>query len=351
MKIGVLGKGLPLLPLLFLIFTITSPASATQVRMPWPDENPPGLAYPAPPMNAPAAGSQIFVSPVPPPVPLPQQPATSPLNNTLPLLNQFNKKHYNGKHDDDIDSDELADGYSSNEPWLLQNGSHGELEACGHVPQVVQAAFKEAMDYRAYCPLAARGPNQHIVINDFSSRTNTPYMYIYNLDGTCDKKTAVTYGNGVGPRSPVPCDDDGSHLTPPGFHLTGYHSSDSFPASQCLGMVGLEGQESVARGVLIHPAANPGTASSWGCAGVGPFNDTKGKDGVVRIGVKSKIGEGALVYNYFGDKSAAGGCSNTAGLGHDHKVCDLDRGGRKTIPNVSNGVSQPTPIQDSNSAK
>jgi len=342
MEIGSKGKGYPLLS--FVLWLLISPhnAAATQVVMPWPDENPPGLAYPTPPMNSPAAGSPIFVSPTPPPMPVQQQqqPANSPLNNTLPMLNRLKRKRYNGKHDDDIDSDELAEGYSSDEPWLLTDGSHGELEECGHIPQVVQAAFKEAMDYREYCPLARdRGPNQHIVINDYSSRTTMPYMYIFNLNGTCDKKTAVTFGNGLGSR-PVPCDDDRSHLTPPGFHLTGYHNSDSFPASQCLGMVGLEGQESVGRGVLIHPAAHPGTASSWGCSGVGPFDR-----------VKAMIGEGALVYNFFGDKAAPGGCRNSAGLGHDHKVCDLDRGGRQTVPNVSNGAPQTAPVQDSNSSK
>jgi hypothetical protein len=135
-------------------------------------------------------------------------------------------------------------------------------------------------------------------------------MYIFDVNGVCLKKTAVSYGNGVGARVPVACNDNQSHLTPPGFFLTGYHSSRDYPNS--LVMVGLEGQNSAGRGILIHPAASPGTASSWGCAGVGPFQQ-----------VKQLLGEGSMVYNYFGDRPAADGCNNKNGL-TSHNFCRLD---------------------------
>jgi hypothetical protein len=94
-------------------------------------------------------------------------------------------------------------------------------------------------------------------------------------------------------------------------------------------MVGLEGQNSVdPRGILIHPALSPGTPSSLGCSGIsyGEF-----------CSLKSEIGYGSLVYNYFGSTPAPAGCSNTSGLIHNG-MCRPDPGA-PAIPAEATGVS------------
>jgi hypothetical protein len=215
----------------------------------------------------------------------------------------------------------------SNNPNTSSNVvSTSKLEECGHTPQSVETARTEAMTYRSQCRLADRGDNQKIVINDYSG--GTPTMYIFDTHGNCIAKTAVTYGNGAGHGAPQPCASDSSHLTPPGFHLTAYHNGAKYGADDSLLMVGLEGQNSASRSILIHPAAQPGTASSWGCSGVG-YNCART--------IQQLLGTGALVYNYFGSKPLAPGCGSSAGMSHSTS-CQLDRSA-PSIPAAATGAS------------
>jgi hypothetical protein len=216
----------------------------------------------------------------------------------------------------------------------------GKMEQCGaQTPPQVKAAFDEAIAYRASCGAAQRGTQQKIAINDYSSQSNPPSMYIFDLQGNCLGKTAVTYGNGAGRVKPQPCHINGSHLTPAGFHLTAYHDGGKYGANNALGLVGLEGQNSVGRGVIIHPAKSPGTASSWGCSGVGfdAFN-----------AVKSTLGFGSLVYNYFGNTGAPNRCPGTPGLTGHHNRCQMDGGSRVPASSTAGGTPN---LYDSGTAK
>lgn len=212
---------------------------------------------------------------------------------------------------------------------MAQRAGSGVMEKCGGVPSNVRSALNEAMSFRSSCALAQRGNNQKIAINDYSGN-GTPHMYIFDLEGNCYGKTAVTYGNGAGPTKPQPCNDNGSHLTPAGFHLTARHDGARYNASNSVGLVGLEGQNSRQRGVIIHMARAPGTASSWGCTGVGSqaFN-----------AVKTTLGEGSLVYNYFGNSQGPASCRNKNGLPGKHSSCRLDA--NVSIPAQSTGGGQP----------
>ncbi len=207
----------------------------------------------------------------------------------------------------------------------------GIMEACGDPPASAHEAFETAKNFRQKCSLANRGDNQKIAVNDYST-IRMPYMYIFDIHGNCLGKTAVTYGNGAGPVRPQPCNDDGSHLTPPGFFLTAEHNGASYGPGNSLGLVGLEGQGAKGRGVVIHPAQAPGTASSWGCSGVGY--------GAFRA-VQKSLGKGALVFNYFGNTGRPGGCTNINGLNPAHNFCRLDPGA-PGIPQMSTSQGAPT---------
>jgi hypothetical protein len=195
------------------------------------------------------------------------------------------------------------------------------LENCGQPPQSVKDAFNEAIAYRNSCNVANRGDGQKIVINDYSG-TNRG-MYIFEPNGTCLKKTAVTYGSGgAGADGAMPCSSSGAHATPPGFHLTAKNcdgSASGYDSTNSLRMYSLQRQGSSARGVIIHGSSNAKQNLSWGCAGVGCITD------IMRL-----LGSGSLVYNYFGDKGQAPGCGNATGMRGD-KTCEME-GGNSAIP-------------------
>jgi len=213
---------------------------------------------------------------------------------------------------------------------ISQQIGSGEMEACGEPPPSARGAFEIAKNFREKCSLAHRGENQKIAVNDYSS-VRMPMMYIFDLQGKCLGKTAVAYGNGVGPTRPMPCGDTGSHLTPPGFHLTSVHNGALYNSSNSLGLVGLEGQNSKARGVIIHKSRAPGAASTWGCSGVG---------NQAFYAVKKSLGEGSLVYNYFGNTPAPAHCRNRNGLSPAHNFCRLDPGA-PSLPGISTSQGAP----------
>ncbi len=221
-------------------------------------------------------------------------------------------------------------------PGMAQIPGSGKMEHCGPMngPTQVKSALMEAKEFMNKCSLARRGPSQKIAINDYSGGS-TPMMYIFDLEGNCLGKTAISYGNGKGKVKPLPCSDDGEHLTPAGFHLTSYHNGAKYSAPSAIGMVGLEGQNSVGRGIIIHPAKSPGTASSWGCSGVGfdAFN-----------AVKTTLGEGSLVYNFFGQTTGPSSCQNNAGLTGQHKFCRMDGGGNP-VPSSSTAGGSPSLVE------
>jgi hypothetical protein len=224
-------------------------------------------------------------------------------------------------------------------PGMSQIPGSGKMEHCGNTngPTQVQSALREAKEFLNKCSLARRGNNQKIAINDYSGGS-TPMMYIFDLDGNCLGRTAVSYGNGAGKVKPQPCSDNGAHLTPAGFHLTSTHNGAKYSGDRAIGLIGLEGQNSVARGVIIHPAKSPGTASSWGCSGVGyeAFN-----------AVKSTLGEGSLVYNFFGQATGPSSCRNNPGLTGQHNFCRMDRGGNP-VPSLSNAGGAPALVESAN---
>jgi hypothetical protein len=211
------------------------------------------------------------------------------------------------------------------------NLNAGNLEDCGAFSSEVKKAVEETKAYRRSCGYA--GTSKHIAINDYSA--NPPFMYLFDGDLKCLKRTAVTYGNGSGQSRPVPCSADGDHMTPPGFHLTATHNGERYNSGNSLLLVGLEGQRSAERNILIHQAANPGTASSWGCSGV---------SGACLTTVMEFLKVGGLVYNYFGSAPLAPGCGNSSGHGHEHLSCTLDqaRSDAASRPNQAPGGSTGT---------
>ncbi|MGE4130208.1 MAG: hypothetical protein AB7F86_01145 [Bdellovibrionales bacterium] len=209
----------------------------------------------------------------------------------------------------------------------------GVMEACGTPPAAVMEQFEMIKKFRAACVLAQRGDNQKIAVNDFSS-SNTKeasYMYIMDKDGKCLGKTMVAFGNGAG-GARVGCGDANSHLTPPGCHLTAVHNgSNKYNASNSLKMVGLQGQGSTGRGILIHATRAPGTSSTWGCAGVG-YDAFKA--------VQQTLGYGALVCNFFQANQLASGCGNRRGLSLMENACQLDADS-PSIPSQATGQGTP----------
>jgi hypothetical protein len=207
----------------------------------------------------------------------------------------------------------------------------GKLETCEleSLPSHIRGALSQAKNFKNTCRAADRGPNQPIAINDYTciGRVARPTMYIFVGDKCY--RTAVSYGNGGGRGCPLPCNDDGDHMTPAGFHLTGTHSggaSGKYDDRNSLLMVGLENQGSGGRGILIHAARSPGTASSWGCSGVKCYSD-----------VRAKLGKGALVYNFFGATPAPSGCSKREGLARPPSACQLEPGHQQKVPSGSIG--------------
>ncbi len=224
---------------------------------------------------------------------------------------------------------------SSGEYLNGPSGSRGEyfgpgvMEKCGTPPASATTALKEAQAFRAGCSYAQRGESQKIAINDYSTRP--AYMYIYDLNGTCLGKTMVAFGNGQGGEQ-VACSDHGSHLSPPGFHLTAVHNNGGgiYDSYNSLKMVGLQGQNSTGRGILLHACRAPGTSSTWGCAGVG-YDAFKA--------VQKTLGYGALVYNYWKRDQLSGRCKTSAGMSKSSD-CRPDRDS-PGIPGNATGQGSP----------
>jgi|GEM_PF-4870714 len=188
----------------------------------------------------------------------------------------------------------------------------------GQVPLSVKKALEETLEFQKTCGYLS-GFNKRIAINDYSDGSNPPTMYIFDDTGTqCLMKTEVAFGGGgAGIAPPEPCSGDGQKLTPPGIHLTATHNGSRYSGSNAIGLVGMSGQGSVGRGVIMHPKESAGKPSTWGCTGIDPGDFQK---------VREILGEGSIVNNYFGNKSAPGSCSDTNGLNAVGDNCRPDPG-------------------------
>lgn len=208
------------------------------------------------------------------------------------------------------------------------------LDACGAPPDSVNKALQEALHFKNACSVTRQvvTDSKKIVINDYSKMPAE--MYIFSSDGKkCFGKTAVSYGNGVnhvtgqrctdGSGKPLPCSEDGCHTTPPGFHLTAQHDGGNYNSSNSMSMVGLEGQGSLQRGILIHVASSSsvGAAASWGCSGVNCFQT-----------VQNLVGYNSLVYNYFGSTSLAPSCGDSHGMSAQRNPASCHKDGQRAPP-------------------
>ena len=174
----------------------------------------------------------------------------------------------------------------------------------------ITEAIKEAQDFLALCVAQGtiRAPNRLMAINDYRGRRGCMYL-IDVKTGKCEYATTSAYGTGSG-APPEPGCGNGSRMTPAGFHVTRPHNGARYDSSNSLGLVGLQGQDSVSRGVLIHQGKCSGGAATWGCAGVGNYPE-----------VRRRLGsQGALVYNYFGGR--VGNCSGA----RNKNSCRADNG-------------------------
>ncbi|WII70574.1 L,D-transpeptidase [Bdellovibrio sp. 22V] len=177
---------------------------------------------------------------------------------------------------------------------------------CGPLPSQVKKAFSEAQHFTNTCATARLAPGKRIAINDYSG-DGPPRMYVFNQEGKCIRAMPISWGVGSDRSGRMEaCSTDNSKKTPPGFHITARHLYGSrYNDNNSIGLAGLCGQNSLGdRGILIHGAANPGTASSWGCTGV-PFSEFQD--------LKELLGVGSLVYNYFGDTPSRN-CSDNSGF-------------------------------------
>lgn len=188
--------------------------------------------------------------------------------------------------------------------------------SCGNIPSQVQAAFKESVAFsNSGCGPAKLAPGKYIAVNDYSRQNGyAPAMYIFDQNGKCVKSVPVSWGVPASGRSPsnydmskkIPaCSTDGSNLTPPGFHLTTKHDGGKYDSSNSVGLAGLCGQPSSDRGVVIHAAHGvAGRYRTQGCPAV-PEGDLRQ--------IMNFLGEGSLVYNYFGPNPLKD-CSSDAGF-------------------------------------
>jgi hypothetical protein len=147
------------------------------------------------------------------------------------------------------------------------------------------------------------GKGGKIIISDYTN--DRGMMYIFDESGEkCLKALPVDYGTGAGKdAAPTASCESESKQTPAGFHVTDEtHDSAKYPQPNSLGLVGLEGQKSLARGILLHGATGDGGAHTWGCSGVEKSEFPN---------VRDLVGGGSLIYNYFGEKTkGASGCGD-----------------------------------------
>lgn len=197
-------------------------------------------------------------------------------------------------------------------PGRVPSGSRGTCPSANgqvSIPSSVSAALQQTIAFYRSCS-HTRGfesSGKHIAINDYSSGSNPPRLFIFDASGSrCVMSTPIAYGGG-GRRMapPAPCSGDGQKLTPPGIHVTASHNGKRYSGANAIGMVGLSGQGSVGRGVIMHPKNSAGAPSTWGCTGIKPSDFTK---------ARNILGEGSLVYNYFGSARVPGHCSDSSGI-------------------------------------
>jgi hypothetical protein len=203
----------------------------------------------------------------------------------------------------------MDDGNSSD----YASGAKGSAPSgtCTSVPAQAKKAFEKALAFSKSCKYAKLTADKKIAISDYSAKT--PTMYVFNQNGTCIDSMKIDWGRGPGAnksgdRSITSCSSGGSYRVPAGMHKTTFHDGATWPKEVSMGMAGLSGQNSYGRAVLIHPSRagnNAGGPYSIGCTGV-PLNKFQN--------LKSMLGYGSLVYNYFGDDGRRGaGCANNKG--------------------------------------
>lgn len=199
-------------------------------------------------------------------------------------------------------------------------------------PSHVQEALEETRKFMMSCSTAQIGDDKHILINDYSGQSMPPKMYVFTKTGNCIREMEITWGvgqsgSGTANGKPAACSEKSTQQTPPGYHITAKHAGgERYNENNSIGLAALSGQKSLGdRGILIHGAEQPGTASSWGCTGVpnDKFDD-----------LKKLVGYGSLVNNYFG-KPANINCGNKAG-GDDK--CEPEEAAR----NAASGKSTPS---------
>lgn len=209
------------------------------------------------------------------------------------------------------------------------SGPVGGVGNCSQVPSSVGQALREVIAFKNSCHLTRgfESSGKKIVINDYSS--SKPRMYVFDTSGVrCLKSVPIAWGGGGRgtPSSmkvpPRPCSGDGQKLTPPGIHYTAPHTGGSrYSEAESMGLVGLSGQGSMGppknRAILIHPKASAGQPSTWGCTGVPPQDFQE---------IKSMVGYGSLVHNYFGGRAPTSNCKDRDGLNPSGASCRQDPG-------------------------
>ncbi len=203
--------------------------------------------------------------------------------------------------------------------------------ACSNTPAEITKVLQEMQDFSKSCPQARLEPGKMIMINDYSGKTMPPVGYVFDQSGKCVQSMPITWGVGSDNSGKMEaCSTKDTLKTPPGAHKTVAHTggpSGKYNQSNSLGLAGLSGQKSDSlRGILIHAAEQPGTASSWGCTGV---------PAEYFANLQQKLGTGSLVYNYFGENPTKN-CSDDAGFERPPK-CDPEAsaGGSNTAATPS----------------
>jgi hypothetical protein len=210
--------------------------------------------------------------------------------------------------------------------------SAAKAESC-NFPDSLKTALETAKKYKNddKCSRVLESFNKSrkggkIIISDYTNSRGM--MYIFDEKGeTCLKALPVDYGTGAGKdANPTPSCGAESKQTPAGFHVTDEtHDSAKFPQPNSLGLVGLEGQGSLARGILLHGATGDGGAHTWGCSGVA-------KDEFQSI--REMVGGGSLIYNYFGSDPKAPGCNDIG-----KNKCSADSGATGGGENGGSGAA------------
>lgn len=177
-------------------------------------------------------------------------------------------------------------------------------DSCGTLPPKVKEAYDEAVAYKKKCMgNITTNADDKFIINDYSE-DGTAKMYAFRGEN-CLLETPVSWGAGKGGEaasSPKACDEAETHLSAPGFFMTVPHTGgSSYNQNDSIGLASMTGKSKLSeRGLLIHATENPGTACTWGCAGVSQSSFQK---------LHSEFQKGALVYNYFGNKTDCSGAS------------------------------------------